>query len=224
LTTSLLALAFVAGLGQSAADNVLGPDYVELLQAVRSPFWFRFVWTIDAFIWLMLGISLLVFAGLLQRHAALRAPFIAICGLAQLFGVFGSFLRLDGISDLAIRYTAALSVNQPMVLEAFLHLGRIINSANHLAVLLQGLGYLLITSSVFSLPSFPRWLTAWLLVPGLLAVAQFILFFTGAQYVFLLNVIGLLGGNIALNLALAIVLWRPQSPLIFAVTGKNSTN
>jgi hypothetical protein len=222
LTASFLALVFMVGLGQQASDNILGPDFVELLQAVRSPFWFRFVWTIDAFVWLMLGVSLLAFAGFLRSHAALRPPFIAICGLAQLFGAFGSFLRLDGISALASRYAVTSTMDHPLILEAYLHLGRVINSSNHLGVLLQGMGYLFIASIVFSLPRFPRWLAAWLLLPGLLAITQFSLFITGAQYVFFLNAVGLIGGNIALNLAIAFVLWQPTNPLIHAVEGDNT--
>jgi len=67
LTTLSLPLLFLVGLGSEASDSALGPGYVELLQAVRSPQMFRFAWTFDALIWLMLGVSLLVFAGLLRQ-------------------------------------------------------------------------------------------------------------------------------------------------------------
>lgn len=220
LTALLLPLVFIVGLGQQASDNALGAAYVELLQAVRNPAMFRLAWLIDALVWLMLGVSLLVFAGALQRRAPIRAAFIAVCGLAQLFGAFGSFLRLDGISDLAIRYATTATADQTVFLEAYLSLSRVIDSANHLGVLLQGLGFLLVASCLLSLRGFPRWLAIWLVLPGILAISQFVLFITGAGYVFLLNIIGLLAGNIALNLAIAFALWRPGDELIAAVTGQ----
>jgi len=154
-------------------------------------------------------------------HGPIRVSFIAICGLAQLFGAFGSFLRLDGISDLATQYVTTSAVNQVLVREAYLHLWRVIHSTNHIGVLLQGMGFILIAGSVFSLWSFPRRLAIWMLLPGMLAIAQFALFIIGAQYLFLLNVIGLIAGNIALNLAITLVFWRPRSTLITAVAGEN---
>jgi hypothetical protein len=45
-------------------------------------------------------------------------------------------------------------------------------------------------------------------------MAQFGLFLTGAEYLFALNVVGLLAGNIALNIATTIALWHPSSTLI----------
>lgn len=214
-----LPIAFVAGLGQHAADQARGPLYVELLQAARSPSMFRLAWTIDALIWLMLGVSLLTFAGLLRRHVVILAPIIAGCGVAQLFGAYGSFLRLDGISDLAVAFAAAPAEHQILLEESYLALARIIDAANHLGVLLQGLGFLLVAGSLFSLRGFPRWLAVWLFVPALLSITQFGLFLTGAPYQFVLNLIGLVGGNIALNFAIALALWRPSSALVEAVAG-----
>jgi hypothetical protein len=226
LAALTLPLLFLGGLGQHPSDNALGPAYVELLQAIRNPLMFSAVWAIDALIWLMLGGSLLVFAGFLRRHTPVKATFIGVCGVAQLFGAMGSFLRLDGISDLATHYVIASSDQQAIILEMFLNLGRVTNATNHIGVLLQGVGYLLTTVSVFSLGGFPRWLAAWLALPSLLGIAQFALFLIGAQYLFALNIIGLIGGNIALNLALASALWRPPSELVSTLsdikdTGKN---
>lgn len=223
-TSLVLPLTYVGGLGQQASDIVLGPEFVELLQAVRNPTMFRLVWTIDAVIWLMLGGSLLIFSGLLRQHAPLSASFIAFCGAAQLFGALGSFLRLDGTSDLAFRYMTAAPAQQQMQLEAFRHLTRVIKSANHIGVLLQGLGFLLTAGSVFSLKGFPRWLATWLAVPGVLAITQFVRFITGAQYMFVLNIIGLLVGNIALNVALAITLWHPSTTLLAAIARADNEN
>ena len=219
LTSLSLPILFLGGLGQQATDLLLGQDYVELLQAARNPPMFRFVWSVDALIWLMIGVSLLAFAGVLQRHAPLPATIIAGCGLAQLFGVFGSFLRLNGIYELGSRYLATAASDQGVILEFYLQLQLVIQAANLVGVMLQGVGFILIAVSSFTLRGFPRWLAIWLLLPGILALAQFSLIVLGTGYLFVLNVIGLIGGSIALNLALAVVLWRPRSGLKAAVAG-----
>jgi hypothetical protein len=215
-----LPFVFIGGVGQQASDSALGTVYVELFQAVRSPVMFRLGWTIDAMIWLMLGGSLVALAGILRFYAPIKATFITVCGIAQLFGAFGSFLRLDGISDIAARYTIAALDQQVVLRESYLHLWRIIDASNYIGVGLQGVGFLLAAWGVFLLRGFPRWLAIWLAVPGLLASAQFSLFLTGAPYLFELNIIGLIGGNIALNIAITLALWRPPIDLTSAVAGK----
>lgn len=221
LVTLTIPIAFLGGVGQQASDNALGSEYIELFQAIRSPSMFRVAWTIDAIVWLMLGGILIVLAGILRRHAPIRAVFTTVCGIAQTLGAFGSFLRLDGISNIAAHYSGAIPAQQAELLSSYLNLGRVINSSNHLALLLQGMGFLLVAWGVYSLRGFPRWLTAWLTLPGLLAIAQFGLYVTGGEYLFVLNVIGLIFGNIALNFAIAIALWRPSNSLILSVTGEN---
>lgn len=219
LTTVIIPVLFLVGLGQQASDNALGKEFVELLQAARSPYMFRAAWAFDAIVWLMLGGILISAAGLLRRHAPVRSTFILVCGIAQLLGAFGSFTRLDGISDLAVHYSSALPNQQIGLLESYLNLSRVINSSNHISVLLQGIGYLLVSWGVLSMRGFPRWLATWLALPGLLGIAQFCLFVTGAPYLFALNVIGLVAGNIALNFAIMITLWRPPNSLVSSVAG-----
>jgi hypothetical protein len=217
-TAIALPVAFLSGVGQQASDNALGPDYVELLQAVRSAGMFRVAWAMDAAVWLMLGGILIAVAGILGRQTPIRARFIAICGMTQQFGALGSLLRLDGISDIATRYLPASPDQQAALLGSYLDLWRVINSSNHLAVLLQGMGFLLVAWGLYSLRGFPRWLAAWFALPGALGIAQFGLFVTGADYLFALNVLGLVAGNIALNLAIAVALWRPPKLLIAGLT------
>jgi hypothetical protein len=219
ITTSIIPILFLGGMGQIISDNALGQDYVELLLAARSPYIFRATWAVDAIVWLMLGGILISATGLLRRHAPIRSVIIFVCGIAQLFGALGSFLRLDGIGDIAAQYLTALPEQQIELLDSYLNLLRVINSSNHIGVLLQGIGYLLVSWGVLSLRGFPRWLAVWFSLPGFLAVAQFSLFLTGASYMFLLNVIGLVAGNIALNFATAITLWRPSDTLISSVEG-----
>ena len=58
LATLLLPIVLFGGIGQEAGDTAHGLEYVELLQAVRSPVLFRIGWIIDALIWLLIGGSL----------------------------------------------------------------------------------------------------------------------------------------------------------------------
>jgi hypothetical protein len=55
-------------------------------------------------------------------------------------------------------------------------------------------------------------------------MAQFELFLTGAEYLFALNVMGLLVGNIALNIATTMALWRPSSTLISSAADTSRAN
>jgi hypothetical protein len=228
LTTGLVSLTlpivFLIGIGQKASDNVLGAEFVELMQAARNPGMFRAAWGIDAIIWLMLGVVLIAAAGIIRRLSPIHATFITICGATQVLGAFGSFLRLDGISDIAARYSIISPDQHAELLGSYLNLSRVIDSSNHIAVLLQGLGFLMIFRGFFRLSGFPRWLAAWYALPGLLSMAQFGLFITGAEYLFALNVTGLIAGNIALNIASAIILWQPSKTLIFSAAGKSSDN
>lgn len=221
LATLTLPIVFVVGIGQQDSDDALGAIFVELLQAVRSPGMFRLGWTLDAIVWLLIGGSLLTLAGTLRRHAPVRGGFIAACGVAQVIGAAASLLRLNGIGDLAGLYAAAATAEQALYLSAHLNLWRVINALNHTGVLLQGTGFLLAAWAAFSLRGFPRWLAAWLALPGILSVVQFVLVAAGAPFWRPLNILGLVG-NIALNFAMAVSLWRPSSTLVSAVAGESA--
>ena len=210
----ILSIMFLTGIGQQASDEALGHEYSELLQAIREPVVFRGVWAIDAVLWIMIGVILLSVAGVIRYQAPLKAWFISLCGTMQAFGALGSLLRLDGISDLAARYLLASSDQQTGLLDSYLELWRVINSSNHLAVFFQGIGFLLAAWGLYSLRGFPRWLAIWIGLPGLLSITQFGNYLTGAEYLFLINVLGLVAGSIALNITITITLWRPGEELI----------
>lgn len=222
LVTLTLPIVFFGNVDQPASYIALGTEYAELLQAVRGPGLYRVGWTLDAMVWLLLGGSLLTLAGILRRHAPIRASFIAACGMAQLIGSLGSFIRLNGISDLAARYTTAPPAQQAVLLESYLTLWRVINSHYHVGILLQGVGFFLAAWGVFSLRGFPRWLAVWLTVPGLLAVVQFVLVAAGAPFSRPLNILDAVVGNVALNFAMAIALWRPSTTLVSAVASESA--
>jgi hypothetical protein len=130
-------------------------------------------------------------------------------------------LRLDGISGIAASYAIASPDQQMELLGSYLNLYRLITASNHTAVLLQGLGFLMVSWGFFRLGGFPGWLAAWYALPGFLSMVQFGLFITGAEYLFVLNVIGLVAGNIALNIATTMALWRPSKKLVNSVVGES---
>jgi len=220
----ILALPVVifGGVGQQASDNVLGAEYAELLQAIRNPGMYRVGMTLDAVGWLMIGGSLLILAGILRRHAPIRAIFIAACGIAQLTGSLGGFMRLNGISDLAVHYATAAPDQRAVLLESYLNLWRVVNSQFHAGNLLQGAGFLLVAWAVFSLSGFPRWLAIWLALPGLLPLVQFILVAAGTPFSLPLIIFHVIVGTVAMNFAIAIALWRPSPTLVSAVAGESA--
>jgi hypothetical protein len=218
----ILSIAFLAGIGQQTADEALGHEYTELFQAIREPVMFRSFWAIDAVIWIMISVTLLSISGIIRYQSPLKARFVAVCGVMQAFGVLGSFLRLDGISDLAARYLLVSPDQQIGILDSYLELWRVINSSNHLAVFFQGIGFLLAAWGLYSLRGFPRWLAIWFGLPGLLSIVQFGIYITGAEYLFLMNVLGLIAGSIALNITSTIVLWRPGEELISSISTRHA--
>jgi hypothetical protein len=222
LVTLTLPLVLVGGIGQQASDQVLGADYLELLQAVRSPGMYRLGWTIDAIIWILIGGILLALAGILRRHAPIRATFVAVSGVAQLLGLLAGFLRLGATSDLASSYATAPADAQSLLLDAYLNLWRVIDAHYHVAVLFLAVGYLVAAWSLLSLPGFPRWLAAWMALPGLLAAVQFLLVTSGVPFSRPINLAAAALGNVALNFAIAAALWRPAAALLSAVATARS--
>lgn len=217
LVTLALPIVFFGGVGQQPSDNALGAQYVELLQAARSPDLYRVTMFFDVTGWLMIGGTLLSLAGVLRGHAPIRASFIMACGIGQLVGSLGGFMRLNGISDLAAQYASVTAVQQTDLLQSYLDLSRVIGSLFHAGNLLQGVGFLLVAWAVWSLMGFPRWLAVWLFVPALLPLAQFILVATGAAFSFPLVVFHVLVGIVALHLAMAVALRHPSPALLASV-------
>jgi hypothetical protein len=201
LTMSL----YAGGVGSTATDSVLGPEYSELFQSARSPVFYRLDTLSETFHWLMIGGSLIILAGLFARRAPIRATFIAVCGIAQLTGSLGSLTRATGISDLAARYATAVPNQQAALLQSFLDLNRVIQPHYAAATLLQGAGFLLVAWTAWRWVGFPRWLAVLLAIAGLLGVTLFLLRAAGAPPALLLPVILLDGlGLIGLYAAIAV--------------------
>lgn len=217
LVVLALPVLYFGGAAQRPSGSPLGAEYAELMQAMRGPALYRVTWIFDAIVWLLIGVTLLALAGILRRHAPIRASFIGACGIAQFTGSVAGFVRLSGISGLAAHYPSAVPDQQAVLLQSYLNLWPVINSLYLVGTLLQGVGLLLAAWGVSSLRGFPRWLAIWLALPGLLAVLQFIIVTAGAPFSRPLNFIAVIVGTFGLNLAIAVTLWRPSSALASAV-------
>ena len=220
LTTAL----YSGGVGFAATDNVLGSEYAELFQSVRSSLFYRLETLSETFHWLMIGGTLIIFAGLFARRAPIRAAFIAVCGIAQLMGSLASLLRVSGISDIAARYATAAPNQQAALLQSFLDLNRVIQPHYTAATLLQGAGFLLVAWVAWRWEGFPRWLAVLLAIAGLLGLVLFILRAEGAPPALLLPVILLaVFGLVGLHVAIAVTCWRPSSTLVSAASASVAT-
>lgn len=199
---------FFVGIGFQPSDNALGEEYAELMQAVRSPALYRVFMIFDGLGWLLMGLTLLTLAMLVRHHAVIRALLIGACGIGMLTGSLGGFMRLYGISDIAVRYTTAASQQQAVLLQSFLDIERVINAHFLAGNLIAGVGFLLATTALWSLLGFPRWLAAWYFVPGILPLLQFVNVASSAPFNFVLLMGHIFIGLLALNAAVALTFWR----------------
>ena len=227
LVTALMILATIvlySGVGFSATDSALGQEYGELMPAVRSPVFYRLQTLSEGLYWLMIGGTLIIFAGLFVRRAPIRAGFIAACGIGQLTGSLGSLLRANGVSDVAARYAIAAPNQQAALLQSLLDLNRVIEPHYTISTLLLGAGFLLVAWVAWKWLGFPRWLAVWLGIGGLLGFVLFILRAAGSPFplllpIILMDVIVLLGQYVAMSIAF----WRPSPILVAGAASASAT-
>jgi hypothetical protein len=219
LVTVLTALAllsvYLGGIGFSPADNALGAEYSELLQAVRTPIMYRVAMTLDTSSWVMMGGALLTLAFILKGRMPIRAMFVAACGIGLLSGVSAGVMRLVGISDLAARYAVATPAQQAALLQPMLTLYETIGALFVVGDLLVGAAYLLVASGLLLRRAFPRWLTGWFVVAGILSLLQGVTSAVGA-FSFPILLLTIVFGIIGLHAAIAVALWRPSPALVSA--------
>lgn len=224
LVTVLMSLGlfavFFGGIGFQPSDNALGAEYTDLMQAVRSPAFYRLFTVFDALSWLMMGGTLLALASVIRSHGPIRAALIAACGIGMLTGVLGGFMRLVGIGALATQYAAALPTQQSALLPSALALYEIISAHFVAGDLLHAAGCLLVASAAFALPAFPRWLAGWFILAGILDMLQGTTSGLGAFFfpVLLLTVVV---GVMGLHVAIAVAFWR-VSPASLSATASTS--
>lgn len=213
-----LLVVYMGGIGFSPADNALGAEYSELLQAARAPLMYRLAMVFDAGGWVMMGGTLLLLAYILRPQAPIRALFVGACGVGLLSGFSASAMRLVGIGSLAAQYSAAGSAQQALLLQPMLALYEVIGSLFVAGDLLAGAAFLLVASRLFALSMVPRWLASWFVLAGLLSLLQGATSALGAfSFPVLLATVVL--GILGLHAAIAVALWRPSPALVSAAAG-----
>lgn len=220
LVTTILAIAllvvFFAGVGFNPADNAFGPEYSELMQAVRAPMMHRLFTTFDSIGWAMMGGALLIVAAVLRNNAPKRSLFISACAIGLVVGVLGGIIRLFGISDLANRFGSATTEQQHSLLPSALFLYEITSSVFIVGDFLAGAGWLMVASVGFYLPGFPRWLAVWFSFAGILSILQGATSALG-MFSFLILMVTIIFGVLGLHAAVTVAFWHPSQRLVSAI-------
>ena len=166
-------LVYTIGLLPATSGSALPEEYGDLVMASSRPALYRVAALLDLAVWLATGGFLLALAALLARRAPSRGALIAASGIGQVAGVIGSFIKLDGIGDLANRYAAAVPEQQAVLLRSHLDLQLLLTAHLSAGQVLYAAAYLLVATVAWSMPDFPRWLTSGLALVGGLALTGF---------------------------------------------------
>lgn len=181
---------------------------VELVGASRSPAAHRLLAALDVLVWLGLGGTLLGFASLFARWAPRRAAVLAACGVGQLIGALGGYMRLGAVNELAARHAAAAPDQQATLVQVYLTVAEIISAHFDIGQLLYGVGFLLLGSVGLSLAGFPRWLAVWLGLSGLWAITAQVAAAAGSTLFESAFLVYAILGLLAPLLAIALAFWR----------------
>ena len=205
----------------ASQGSPLAPAYDELVAATRNLALYRVLITLDVAAWLMLVVFLITLGALFARHAPIRSALIAACGIGQVAGMSGAFLRLKGISDLAIHYVTAVPDQQAALLRSFLDLQLVINSLFTAGGTLWGIALVLAASAAWSTAAFPRWLTGLIALPGILNLTSNLFeMVTASELLFVINIVSIFLLTVV-NFAVAGVFWR-HAWVFPARLGRNS--
>ena len=193
-------------------DSSVPEEYAELVQASRNPAAFRIASMLSVLLALAVGGLLVGFGGLLARRAPIRAALIAAVGAGQAVWVLDGFATVYAVGELAARYSAAATEQQPGLVQTYLASVVPLHLAHTgVGALLTSVGFLLVASAGVSLVGLPLWLRVWMALSGVYGLGEQVLFFaTGTSVPFfpfdlLVNVIG----GALLFVAIAATLWRP---------------
>jgi heme/copper-type cytochrome/quinol oxidase subunit 4 len=154
----------------------LPEEYGELVVAISNPALFRFQLDIEIVGWLSLVVFFIAFAAILLPRAPIRATLLGACGIGQIVGVLGAFIRLEGIPGVAERYMQAKH-DRAAVLSSYRDLQAVITSHVSAGVLLYSVAFLLVAWVGLARRDFPRWLVVLFGLTGVLGMIVTILYF-----------------------------------------------
>jgi len=208
-------LAFGLGVAPAGQGSPLPQEHSELWAATNSPAAYRLFIIFDVAVWLAYGGFFVTLAAVLIRQAPIRATLIAACGVGQLLGMAGAFMRLYGTTDLAARYAGAAPEQQEALLQSNLDLWQIIGAHFGAGAMLTRAALLLAAWAIWSIPGFPRWLAKLIALPGIVGLTQTVLDLTAGVFIFPILLVQLLLSMLVF-FAMAWTFWHrkpePASP------------
>lgn len=170
-----LMVSFVAGVLPAGQNSNLPPEYFELAAAMESPVIYRLTIALDVAVWLALGGFFVAFGAALYHYAPVRGVLVAACGVGQVSGLIGAFMRLNGTIGTAELYESAGPDRQEALLQSYSYLQSAFFSHFNAGSLLWSAALLLAASVLWSLDGFPRWLAVVIALPGVVRLPQSIL-------------------------------------------------
>jgi hypothetical protein len=171
-----LLLSFALFLPASQASS-LPEEYGELVVAISNPALYRLQVVFDIFDWLSLVVFFIAFAVILLPRAPIRGTLLGACGIGQIVGVLGAFMRLEGITGVAERYVQANQLDLAAVLGSYRDLQAVITSHFSAGIFLYSVAFLLVAWVVLATRGFPRWLVVLMGLTGVLGMIDTILYF-----------------------------------------------
>jgi hypothetical protein len=170
-----LIAAFVAGLLPAGAGGDLPPKYFELAAAMESPSIYRLTIALDIVTWVTLGGFFVGLGAMLFRRAPVSGALVAACGVGQVAGLAGAFMRLNGTIGTAELYEGASPDRQEALLQSYAYLQSAYFSHFNAGTLLWGAALLMAASVLWSADGFPRWVAVVMVVTGVLRISESVL-------------------------------------------------
>lgn len=163
-----LMLAFIGGLLPAGQGGDLPPRYFELAAAIESPAVYRLTIALDVATWLALGGFLVALGAIIYHRAPVRGGLVAACGVGQLSGLVGAFIRLNGTSGTAELYEGVSPDRQEALLQSYSYMQSAVFSHFNAGSLLWGVAFVIAASALLAFEGSPRWLAVVIALPGLL--------------------------------------------------------
>ncbi len=170
-----LIAAFVAGLLPAGGSGDLPPKYFELAAAIESPAVYRLTIALDVVTWVALGGFFVGLGAMLFRRAPVVGALVAACGVGQVAGLIGAFMRLNGTMGTAELYEGASPDRQEALLQSYAYLQSAFFSHFNAGTLLWGAALLMAASVLWSVDGFPRWLAVVMVVTGVVRTSESVL-------------------------------------------------
>lgn len=171
----LFLIVSLVGVGDEESDHALGDDYTQFLAAGRTPVLFQLAMIVCAAGWAAVGAFLLAVARTAQPAAPLRSSFTYAAGVLCAFGVLYGIVGLTGVARLGLDFTVAEGSERFVLAAAYLTLFQVQGALFSIAMLVQGLGFLLAGSALSHVRGVPPGLGGWVVIPGASSLVVWVL-------------------------------------------------